>query len=185
MLVWAGTVVTSWKWPECPRLCMSCWCSWIGSTWTTVQLWKSLGRGVSQALKNSTVGLARQWRGHPALLWAFPGWDPTVLPEKPGSGQEAGLLCWSHGWGGGVGVGDTWSVSGSVPAQLLPVGRECRQRLNCFLHFPQRKTPLSPGAELEGSGHMVIVQPGHPAARPHRLGPPGFDSRGCLGGPES
>lgn len=48
------------------------------------------------------------------------------------------------------------SVAGSVPAQLLPVGCECRQRLNCFLHFPQRTTALSPGDELEGRGRVDL-----------------------------
>lgn len=54
-------------------------------------------------------------------------------------------------------------VSGSALALLLLVGHECRQRLNGFLHFSQRKTALSSRDELEGSGHVDVLQLGHPA----------------------
>lgn len=48
------------------------------------------------------------------------------------------------------------TVLGSVLALLLHAGHKCRQRLNCFLLFSQRKTVLSSRDELEGSVHVDI-----------------------------
>jgi len=55
-----------------------------------------------------------------------------------------------------------WLVSGSVLALLL-AGHECRQRLNGFLHFSQRKTALSSRDELGGHGHEDSLRLGAPA----------------------